>query len=187
MLVEPRTASRQGARRKLTGRALRPGSAVTAIGIVQQFDRAQRRCHRAERARSLNASRNTGPSRWSTGQARAARAGRVGLVGTGQALGFGDAGRELLPANRGCDRPVQDRHRARLGLDQRGPQFGEQPRTLSLTRSSVTQQCDLLPPRLGAAEHAADRPVEQGDTVIGQAHDRVQHRGNQRGTATQRR
>ncbi len=112
------------------------------------------------------------------------QSGQVRLVRTGQAFSFGDAGGELFPADRGCDRAVQV-HAARLGLDQRRPEFSEQP-DLVVDRPGVAQHCAFLA-YLGAAEHAADRPVEQGDAVIGQAYGRVQDRGDEGSAATQRR
>ena len=98
-------------------------------------------------------------------------------------FGFGDAGRELLPADRSCDRAVEV-GAARLGLDQCRPKFGEQA-DLVVDRPGIAQHGALLA-QFGAAEHAADRPVEQGDAVIGQAHGRVQDSGDESGAATQR-
>ena len=96
-----------------------------------------------------------------------AAAGRrqVGLVGPGQALGFGDAGRELLPTNRGCDRIVQVGI-ARLGVDQISavPCLASD-RTLSLTARASRSRvpCSRTSARRNMrpiwARHVAPRPV----------------------------
>ena len=74
---------------------------------------------------------------------------------------------------------------ARLGLDQRRAQLGEQAH-LVVDRAGVAQHGVFLA-RLGAAEHAADGAVEQGDAVVGQACRGVQHRRDQSRAAAERR
>ncbi len=110
--------------------------------------------------------------------------GQVRLVWARQALGFGNACRELLPADRGCDRSVQV-GAARLGVDQGRPELGEQAH-LVVDRPSIAQDGILLA-CFGAAKHAADGTVEKGHAVIGQAHGRVQDRGDEGGAAAKRR
>ena len=150
---------------------------------MQQFDGAQRRCRGGHGAKLERIEEHGAkPVQHRPGAGR--QSGQVRLVRAGQALGFGDAGGELLPADRGCDRAVQV-GATRLGLDQRRPEFGEQP-DLVVDRPGVAQHGILLA-HFGAAKHAADCPVEQRDAVIGQAYGRVQDRGNEGGAATRRR
>src|SRR3982751_1496937 len=134
-------ASRQTGRRKLVGGLLgqvrppllyAPCSSSTARSVAVP----------AGTARSWKASRNRGPS----------------LCSTGQAFGCGDARRELLPTNGGHDGAVQVGV-CLLSRDQGGAQLGEQAHLIvggtGVAKDSVFLAC------LGAAEHAADRAVEQ--------------------------
>ena len=57
---------------------------------------------------------------------------------------------------------------------------------MSLT-ARASRSSGVLLARLGAAEHAADRAVEQADALVGQPRDRVQHRGDQGRAAAKRR
>lgn len=94
------------------------------------------------------------------------------FVRTDQALGLGNAHRELLP-------PDSRRHGSvqiggiLLGGDQGGAELGQQAH-LVVHRAGVAQDGAFLA-RLGTTEHAADCPVEQADTIIGQACRGIQH------------
>ena len=162
------------------GQALRPSPAVV-VCAAQQFDRAQRRGRGGHGAQPERAEEQRAEP-VQHGPGTRGEGGQVHLVGARQALGFGDTGSQLVPADRGRHRPVQVRA-ALLGLDQRGAQLGEQAH-LVVHRTGVAQHRGLLA-RLGAAEHAADRAVEQRHAVIGQPRDGVEHRGDQRRAAPQ--
>jgi hypothetical protein len=70
------------------------------------------------------------------------------------------------------------------GLDQRRAETGEEAH-LVVDGPGVAQQGVLLA-GLGAPEHAPDGAVEQADAVVGEAHDRVEHGGDERGAAPER-
>ena len=88
---------------------------------------------------------------------------QVHLVRSCQALGLGDACRQLLPAD-GTRHGAVQVGTSLLGHDQRGAKLGEQAH-LVVGDAGVAQHGILLA-RLGAAEHAADRAVEQADAVV---------------------
>ena len=107
---------------------------------------------------------------------------QIGLVGTRQALGLGDPRRQPVPADRTRNRLAQVRATV-ARLDQRRAQLGQKAH-LVVDRAGIAQQGVLLPD-LRAAEHATYGTVEQGDAVVGQARDGVEHGRNQGGAAAQ--
>ena len=110
--------------------------------------------------------------------------GQVHFVRAGQALGFGDARRQPLPSDRVRDGAVQVGVTL-LGRDQGAAEPDQQP-YLVVNGPGVTQESALLP-RFGAAEHTADRTVEQADPIVGQAGRGIQHGRNQGGPAAEQR
>jgi hypothetical protein len=137
---------------------------------VQQLDRTQRRSAGRHGAK-LESVEEQRPQPVQHRPGTDGQSREVHLIRTGQAFGFGDARRELLPTNGGHDGAVQVGV-CLLGRDQGGAQLGEQAHLIiggtGVAKDSVFLAC------LGAAEHAADRAVEQADAVIGQASGGVQ-------------
>ncbi len=110
--------------------------------------------------------------------------GQVHLVRPGQALRLSDARRQPLPADGVRDGAIQ------VGVDFPGRDQGaaepDQQSHLVVDGLGVTEEGALLA-GLGAAEHAADRTVEQADAVVGQAGRGVQHGRDQGGPAAEQR
>ena len=109
---------------------------------------------------------------------------KIGFVRACQAFRLVNAAGQPVPADRGSNGLLQI-GAALPGLDQRRSQSGQQAH-LVVDRSGIADQ-DILLANFRAAEHAADGTVEQGDGVVGQARNRVEHRGDQSRVAAQRR
>ena len=108
----------------------------------------------------------------------------IRFVRARKAFCFFDAAGQLVPADRRSDRLLQI-GAALPGFDQRRSQLGEKPH-LVVDRPGIADQGILLAD-FRAAEHPAHGTVEQGDGVVGQARDRVEHRRDQGCSAAQRR
>jgi len=99
-----------------------------------------------------------------------------------QAFCFFDAAGQLVPADHGRNGRLQI-GAALPGLDQRRSQLGQQAH-LVVDPPSIAHQGILLAD-FRAAKHAADSAVKQGDGIVGQARDRVEHRRDQGCAAAQ--
>ena len=108
----------------------------------------------------------------------------IRFVRARKALCLLDAACQLVPADRCSDRFLQI-GAALLRFDQRRPQPGEKAH-LVIDRPGIADQGILLA-NFGAAEHAPNGSLEQGNGVVGQPRDRVEYRRDQGRVAAQRR
>ena len=148
---------------------------------MQDLDRAKHRDgsrHGAE----LERTEEQGPEPMQHRPSARGKCRQIGLVRTCEALGLVDAARQLVPADGGGDGFLQI-IAAILGLDQGRTKLGQQAH-LVVDRAGIAQQGVLLPD-LRAAEHVTYGTVEQGDAIVGQARDGVEHGRDQGGTAAQ--
>lgn len=102
--------------------------------------------------------------------------GAARAVRASEPLGLGDARRQVFPADHAGDRG--ERVAVLVpGGDERVAEAGEQAH-LVIDRALVADERRLLAP-FGANEEPSHQPVEQPDRVVGEAHRRVEHGGDE--------